>query len=62
MMPAGCATQAIPMQQATGTALSRYLQQEATAIAAASERLDPGQVEAALALLASCSARRASWW
>jgi hypothetical protein len=50
------------MQQATRTALNRYLQQEATAIAAASKRLDPGQVEAALALLASCSARRASWW
>ncbi len=41
------------MHQATGTALSRCLQQEASAIAAASERLDPGQVEAALALLTS---------
>jgi 3-deoxy-D-manno-octulosonic acid (KDO) 8-phosphate synthase len=39
------------MQQATGTALSRCLQQEVSAIAAASERLDPFQVEAALALL-----------
>ena len=58
-MPAGCGIQAMPMQQATGTALSRCLQQEATAIAAAAARLDPGQVEAALALLASCSARRA---
>ena len=46
------------MHQATGTALSRCLQQEASAIAAASERLDPGQVEAALALLTSCAARR----
>ena len=46
------------MHQATGTALSRCLQQEASAIAAASEQLDPIQVEAALALLTSCAARR----
>jgi hypothetical protein len=39
------------MQQATGTALSRCLQEEASAIAAAAARLDSGQVEAALALL-----------
>jgi 3-deoxy-D-manno-octulosonic acid (KDO) 8-phosphate synthase len=39
------------MHQDTGTALSRCLQQEASAIAAASERLDPLQVDAALALL-----------
>jgi hypothetical protein len=31
MMPACCPTQAFAMQQATGTALSRYLQQEANA-------------------------------
>jgi len=33
--------------------------EQARAIAAAAARLDPGQVEAALALLASCAARRA---
>jgi len=46
------------MHQAPGTALSRCLQLEASAIVTASERLDPGQVEAALALLTSCAARR----
>ncbi len=46
------------MQQATGSALSRCLQLEANAIVTTSERLDPGQVEAALALLSSCAARK----
>jgi arabinose-5-phosphate isomerase len=41
------------------TALTRCLQDEASAIAAASTRLDPDEVEAALALLVQCSANRA---
>ncbi|MFM7640678.1 MAG: SIS domain-containing protein [Cyanobium sp.] len=45
--------------RAIGTALSRCLQEEAQAIAAAADRLNPEQVETALALLASCKARRA---
>jgi len=45
--------------QAMGTALSRCLKEEAQAIAAAADRLQPEQVETALALLASCKARRA---
>ena len=45
--------------RAIGTALSRCLQEEAQAIAAAADRLKPNQVETALALLASCRARRA---
>jgi arabinose-5-phosphate isomerase len=43
----------------TGTALSRCLLEEAQAIAAAADRLNPEQVEAALAMLASCKVRRA---
>ena len=45
------------MQQATGTAQSFCLHQEVSAIAAASQRLDPGQVKAALPLLTSSAAR-----
>ncbi|MEB3319416.1 MAG: KpsF/GutQ family sugar-phosphate isomerase [Cyanobium sp.] len=45
--------------QATGTALSRCLKEEAQAIAAAADRLNPEQVETALALLTNCKARRA---
>lgn len=41
------------------TALSRCLQEEAAAIAAAAQRLDPQQVEAALSLLHACRNRRA---
>jgi arabinose-5-phosphate isomerase len=41
------------------SALSRCLQEEANAIAAAAQRLDGQQVEAALELLESCRARRA---
>lgn len=41
------------------SALSRCLQEEANAIAAAAERLDSQQVEAALELLEGCRARRA---
>jgi arabinose-5-phosphate isomerase len=41
------------------TALSRCLQEEAAAIAASATRLESDQVEAALALLVECRARRA---
>jgi len=41
------------------TALSRCLQEEAAAIAAAAQRLDSQQVEAALSLLDACRTRRA---
>jgi len=41
------------------TALSRCLQEEAAAISAASHRLDPNQVEAALLVLENCRKRRA---
>ncbi len=41
------------------TALSRCLQEEAAAIAAAAQRLNPQQVEAALTLLEACRNRRA---
>ena len=40
------------------SALTRCLQEEASAIAAAADRLDPQQVEAALELLESCRQRR----
>lgn len=46
-------------EQASGSALTRCLQEEAAAIAAAAERLDGAHVEAALALLEGCRARRA---
>jgi D-arabinose 5-phosphate isomerase GutQ len=41
------------------TALSRCLQEEAAAIAAAAQRLDSKQVEAALSLLDTCRNHRA---
>ena len=41
------------------TALSRCLQEEAAAIDAAAQRLNPQQVEAALTLLEACRSRRA---
>ncbi|MEB3352150.1 MAG: KpsF/GutQ family sugar-phosphate isomerase [Cyanobacteriota bacterium] len=43
----------------TGSALTRCLQEEAAAIAAAAGRLDPHQVEMALAQLEGCRRRRA---
>jgi len=58
MMPPQADPPKPSMHQATGTALSRCLQKEASAIAAASQRLDPGHVKAALPLLTSCAARR----
>ncbi len=54
MLPAPLAT-----PQGPASALSRCLQEEAAAIAAAAERLSSEQVEAALELLLGCRSRRA---
>ena len=54
MLPAPLAT-----PQGPASALSRCLQEEAAAIAAAAERLSSEQVEAALELLLGCRTRRA---
>jgi hypothetical protein len=54
VLPAPLAT-----PQGPASALSRCLQEEAAAIAAAAERLSSEQVEAALELLLGCRSRRA---
>jgi hypothetical protein len=48
-----------PTLQASLSALTRCLEEEAAAIAAAAQRLDAGQVELALRQLEACRQRRA---
>ncbi|MFM8661956.1 MAG: SIS domain-containing protein, partial [Cyanobium sp.] len=49
----------VPILQASLSALTRCLEEEAAAIASAAQRLDAGQVELALRQLEACRQRRA---